>query len=73
MFDGFRDFKAEQSKQKANKILRLTLQFTVFHIVDEQENGDLPSTSSASKYRRLEDLFRPPIDILFKGDFFEVN
>ena len=41
--------------------------------IDQQENGQSPSTSRSAKCRRLEDLFRPPIDLLFKGSFHAVR
>ncbi|KAK6175714.1 hypothetical protein SNE40_014111 [Patella caerulea] len=55
VFDGFRDFQAE-TRQQEEKLL-----------------GGSASTSSSttnpSKQRTLEDLFRPPIDLTFKGTF----
>ena len=41
-------------------------------LADQQESGQSPSTSQAAKCRRLEDLFRPPIDLLVKGSFHAV-
>ena len=42
-------------------------------VSDQQENEQAASTSRSSKCRRLEDLFRPPIDLMFKGSFHSVS
>ena len=41
------------------------------NILGSYENGapGVPGASRRGKKRTLEDLFKPPIDIMFKGDF----
>ncbi|ESO84306.1 hypothetical protein LOTGIDRAFT_132375 [Lottia gigantea] len=53
VFDGFRDFQAETRQQEEN--------------LNSASSSTQPN--KAAKQRTLEDLFRPPIDITFKGTF----
>ncbi|ELT92791.1 hypothetical protein CAPTEDRAFT_20428 [Capitella teleta] len=58
VFDGFRDFQAE-ARQQAEMQAAAAVGGT---------GGD-PPFSGTQKRRTLEDLFRPPIDLLHKGTF----
>jgi hypothetical protein len=67
VFDGFRNFGAENSK--------LTPCFQTFGKADLTFfSSDVPSGSGGAsvnkgKKRTLEELFKPPIDLMFKGDW----
>ena len=52
MFDGFRNFGSEQQRGSNGA---------------SSSNGGSSSTSRGKK-RTLEELFKPPLDIMFKGD-----
>eukprot|EP00794_Sanderia_malayensis_P011200 gene11200-12375_t len=56
VFDGFRDFEAETRRQE-----ELLNNATV--------TSTATSSKSESKIRTLQELFRPPVDITFKGTF----
>ena len=54
------------SSQKFRKLLGRILIFTSFLFLFSESNG---ASSAKGKKRTLEELFKPPIDIMFKGDF----
>ncbi|XP_052261535.1 UBX domain-containing protein 7-like isoform X2 [Dreissena polymorpha] len=60
VFDGFRDFQ-EEAKQKTRGRTKKGLQ--------EEELLSGPSGSRTRKTRTLQDLFRPPLDLTYKGTF----
>ena len=68
VFDGFRNFSNETSKfTEIQKNLRENLNFHEFFLfLFSESNG---ASSAKGKKRTLEELFKPPIDIMFKGDF----
>ena len=68
VFDGFRNFSNETSKfTEIQKIFRKNLNFhEFFWFLFSESNG---ASSAKGKKRTLEELFKPPIDIMFKGDF----
>lgn len=78
VFDSFRNFEVETS----NNILKIVFLHStkLFFFLELQEsrfretNGftSLASTSSSGK-RTLEELFRPPIDLMFSGNLQNVN
>ena len=63
VFDGFRNFSNESSKFCTHLLLEFRPNFPLIFLLES--NG----ASSKGKKRTLEELFKPPLDIMFKGDF----
>ncbi|CAH1782183.1 unnamed protein product [Owenia fusiformis] len=60
VFDGFRDFQAEARQQEES---------LGFVTPSASGSSSDPVFLKSSKKKTLEDLFRPPIDLMFKGSF----
>jgi len=58
IFDGFRDFQAEARQQEE-----------LLKNASSAEKGTTDSSKNPTKIQTLHDLFKPPIDITFKGTF----
>lgn len=52
VFDAFRDFQAEAQWQE---------------MIQEGENSDQSTSNNSHKSRTLQELFRPPLDLIFRG------
>lgn len=65
VYDAFRDFQAEAQWQEMANQQESTSESSSVHL--NYVNSNVDPATSANKARTLQDLFRPPLEILFRG------
>lgn len=75
VFDKFRDFEAEAKRQEEELLARSREaeadgEASTSNSSSSSSSNSLPATArSRSKTKTLEDLFRPPLDLIYRGTF----
>ncbi|XP_069178814.1 LOW QUALITY PROTEIN: UBX domain-containing protein 7 [Procambarus clarkii] len=69
VFDKFRDFQAETKRQEEELLASAAREESVAAGASTSNTNALPTHRSRRKMKTLEDLFRPPIDLIYRGTF----
>ncbi|KAK7075280.1 UBX domain-containing protein 7 [Halocaridina rubra] len=70
VFDKFRDFEAEAKRQEEELLAGATAsEVSRGAIACASTSGSLSVSGIERKRKTLEDLFRPPVDLIFRGTF----